>query len=55
VNFTSWEELAANKDARFDNLVLVGNYNFSEIVTQVEGQLREGAVIALYCQSLGPL
>lgn len=35
--------------------MLLGNYNFSEIILQAEPLLREGAVIALYCQSVGPL
>ena len=55
MKFTSWEELIADKEAKFDNLIMLGNYNFGEIITQVEPQLKDGAIIALYCQSSSPL
>lgn len=35
VSFTSWTELTTDKKATFDNFLLLGNYNFSELIAQV--------------------
>lgn len=52
VEFASWSDLVANKEAVFDNFIALGNYNFAELITEVGPKLKEGGVIALFCQSL---
>jgi len=33
VKFTNWSELVTVKEPIYDNFVLLGNYNFVEIIT----------------------
>jgi hypothetical protein len=55
VTFSSWSDLAADKKLKFDNFILLGNYNFKELVVKFEPTLKEGCIIAFFCLSLTPL
>jgi hypothetical protein len=51
VTFNSWAEITANKETTFDNFLVLGNYNFSELISEIEPQLTEGAIISMFSQS----
>ena len=60
VSFTEWKKLkeqveASENHSKFDNLILLGNYDFKGIYETLLPALAKNCVIAFYCQTLEPL
>ena len=54
IRFVEWKDLK-QENQQFDNLLLMGNYDFQQVVSAVDHLLSRGAIVAFFCLSLSPL
>jgi hypothetical protein len=55
LQFLEWNDLTAEHSARYDNLLLMGNYDFLSCLTHLQQFLFPGAILAFLSRSLAPL